>query len=75
MAKRYYSLCIFWKDSERFSLEFGDYDKQTVLDEAADLIMGSMGDDIVQYKVISTKDDQASINAAVDKLNATLKGA
>lgn len=66
MARTYYTLCT--RDNGVWSPQFGDYDRDTVTDEADDLYYGR------EYKrrdlkVIATKPDQASINAAVAKLN------
>jgi hypothetical protein len=73
MAKRYYTLCLLYKGADTWSIHFGDYDKQTVIDERLDVLDGYDADNIAAFKVISTKDDQPSINAAVAKLNSLLK--
>jgi hypothetical protein len=51
-------------------IEFGDYDKETVTGEAEKMReCADSAEEKIIYKVITTADDQASINAAVAKLN------
>ena len=62
-AHPYYSLVLFDKENGYWHVEFGDYDRRTVKDEAAEYF-GQ------RKKIIKTADDQKAINAAVDQLNA-----
>jgi len=71
--KTYYTLAIQWEKGDRYSPEFGDYDLECVNDERDDILYsydlkGS------QIKVIKTDCDQSSIDQAIAKLNAKLKG-
>lgn len=63
-AKSYYSLLI--KDSGKWMIHFGDYDREVVEDEQAD-VKGS--EPKAKTKIIRTGGTQAEIDAAVDELN------
>lgn len=58
---KYYSLVV--KENGVFALQFGDYNKQVVIDEREDSYEGC------KTKIICTKPDQASIDAAIKELN------
>ncbi len=59
---KYYTLCV--KRDGRWEPDFGDYDKDCVRDESSLLVDRGEG-----VKVVSSEDDQESINQAIDKLN------
>lgn len=65
MARKYYSLLIRDNSESPWQIEFGDYDRETVIDER-------LCQDIPKkhMKIITTGDKTADIVAAVDKLNA-----
>lgn len=69
MAKRrtYYTLLSRGPDDTRWAIEFGDYDRSVVRDEKDDMKDGDYCDHA--FKIITTLDDQASIDAAVAELN------
>jgi hypothetical protein len=70
-AKRYHSL-LERQANGRWAIAFGDYDRECVVQEREDMIDSAMDDDATEYKIITTADDQASIDAKVATLNATL---
>ena len=72
--KTYYTLAIQWEKGDRYSPEFGDYDLETVNDERDDLLNSWYDLKPKQIKVIKTDCSLASIDEAISKLNATLKG-
>lgn len=72
--KTYYTLAIQWEKGDRYSPEFGDFDLETVNDERDDLLNSWYDLKPKQIKVIKTDCAQASIDQAIEKLNATLKG-
>ena len=62
---KYYTLLE--KHAGAWAVAFGDYDREVVADERADLIDG--GQRAKDLKVITTNEDAASINAAIARLN------
>lgn len=71
--RTYYTLAVQWEKGDRYTPEFGDYDLECVQDEREDMLYSY---DLKgrQIKVIKTDDSQSSIDSAISKLNATLKG-
>ncbi len=63
--RRYYTLAVRFEASDEWSVQFGDYDRECVVQEKEDAY-----EDAYAAKVISSNDDQAAINAAIAKLNA-----
>ena len=70
MAKRraYFTLLSKGPDDDRWSIEFGDYDRNTVRDERDDMKDGHYCDH--RFRIIETGDTQAELDAAVALLNA-----
>ena len=62
---RYYTLLARESVTEPWGIQFGDYDKEVVEDEKFD-----QSESWPHLKIISSKDDQASIDAKVAELNA-----
>ena len=67
MKKAYYSLIARFEKSDSFSVQFGDYERETVAQEIEDSF-----DDCYQVKIISTAPEQAAIMARVAELNSKL---
>jgi len=70
MARRYFTL-LAKEPNENWAPQFGDYDRETVeaeRDEYKESI-GSTWPKGTKFSIISTADDQASIDACVAKLN------
>lgn len=69
--RRYHTLIVRWNRSEPFSIEFGSYDLQEVLDEKRAIVDASQSIHDGDCKVVTTAtDDQAAIDAAVADVNA-----
>ena len=66
MARQYHSLLLL--DQGQWRLEFGDYDRETVTAERDDYHQGG-GYPLRDLRIITTRDSQAAIDAAVAKLN------
>lgn len=64
-TKSYYSLLIL--EAGKWSIHFGDYDREVVEDEQADV---KDSQPKVKTKIISTGDSQAAIDAKVAELNS-----
>jgi len=64
-TKSYYSLLIL--QDGKWSIHFGDYDRQVVEDERDDC---KDSDPKAKMKIISTGDSQAAIDAKVSELNS-----
>ena len=64
-AKRYFILAVCFEASDTFSVQFGDYDREVVAQERADAY-----EDAYATRIVCTKDDQASMDRAIAKLNA-----
>ena len=60
----------------RWAVAFGDYDKQTVMDEREDMLDADITGQSFKRRaqrlkvIITTTSDQAEINAAIARLNA-----
>jgi hypothetical protein len=63
-TKSYYTLLIL--EAGKWYIHFGDYDKEVVEDEKADV---KDSDPKAKLKIIRTADAQAAIDAAVADLN------
>lgn len=63
-AKRYYTLLVRYEAGDAWKAAFGDYDRETVVDERDDSYA-----DAAATKIIATAPDQASIDAEVAQLN------
>ena len=61
---KYYTLIGKEETNGNYQLIFGDYDKQTVLDEKLDMV-----DEYKSLRIIKTSDKQTDINEAIDLLN------
>lgn len=70
MARRYHTLLIRENAAAPWAIHFGDFDRETVEQEAADMRDGHEAVARKNQKVISTGAAQADIDAAVAKLNA-----
>lgn len=67
---RYYTLVARTSTTEPWTPQFGDFDKDTVVQEAED--MKDSGD-FKLFKILTTSVHQKDIDAAVAKLNENLK--
>lgn len=72
MARKYYTLVSKEKTKNaRWAIEFGDYVRSVVVDERDNMKFEDFATDAkTQYKIISTSDQQADIDAAVRALNS-----
>lgn len=66
--KKYFSL--LQRIDGRWTIQFGDYVKSVVNQEKIDMIDSDDSLKSRDFTIITTSDDQASINAAVEALNA-----
>ena len=66
---KYYTLCVYEPDHDKWFIHFGDYDKETVADEMQDLNYGYDGIMMKHMRIVKTPDDQSAIDAVLDKLN------
>jgi hypothetical protein len=64
----YYTLLTRAKGTRQWQIHFGDYQKSVVEDERRDFKDGFSGL-TYETKMIKSKDDQASINAAIARFN------
>lgn len=62
---RYYTLAVF--EDDRWFADFGAYDRDDVADERQDRL--DHGVQARHLKIVSTRDWQPAILAAIDKLN------
>ena len=69
---KYYTLFVYEPDHQRWYNYFGDYDKQTVIDERDDMHNGWDGLLKQHMCIVKTSDDQTDIDAALDKLNGKI---
>jgi len=67
MAKKYYSLLVRSNTKSPWCVEFGDYDRDVVMDELRDYMYHD--NKRMNLKIICTGDTQAEINAEVERLN------
>lgn len=68
MSKSYFVLLSRQRGTRRWYIEFGDYQRQTVVTEQKDYRQGYDGQHF-ECKIIQTSADQKSIDAAVHQLN------
>lgn len=61
----YYTLAVQFDKGDTFSVQFGDYDRETVVQEIEDSYA-----DAHKVRIVRSGDTTAEINAAVAKLNA-----
>ena len=67
MSRKYYTLLI--RDAGKWSIHFGDFDRQVVLDEREDCRHGSNETKARDLKIIATTGKQVDIDAKVAELN------
>lgn len=65
MSKPYHTLLVKHNRGDRWSIEFGDYSRKVVKQEAEDSYS-----DAHRTTIITTADNQAAIEDAVARLNA-----
>lgn len=70
-ARKYYSL--LQRVNGKWTIQFGDYDRQVVADVADDMWDQGIGTKRADLKIITTGPKQSDIEAAVAKLNGTTK--
>jgi hypothetical protein len=72
--RKYFSLLAKEPDGQ-WSPQFGDYDREVVEEEQRDYKdhVGTTWPKGTKFSIIGTKDDQASIDACIAKLNTTFK--
>ena len=61
----YYTLAVQFDKGDSFSVQFGDYDREVVVQEIEDSYA-----DAHKVRIVRSGDTTAEINAAVAKLNA-----
>jgi hypothetical protein len=73
MAKKYFTLVVK-EPNGPWSPQFGDYERDTVVEEMADykqhVGQGCSFEKGTKFKIVTTGETQAAIEAAVAKLNA-----
>lgn len=69
---KYFTLFVYEQEHQKWFNYFGDYNKQTVIDERDDLNQGYDGILKQHMTIVQTRDDQSSINWALDKLNGKI---
>jgi len=67
MSKQYFSVIAKESKSDKWSIQFGDYDRTVAQDEADDM---KESGEWAMVKVIKTAPQQAAIESAVAALNA-----
>jgi hypothetical protein len=60
----YYSIAVQFEKGDKFSLQFGDYDREVVEQEVEDSYA-----DAHKVRIVRSGDTTAQINAAINKLN------
>jgi hypothetical protein len=70
-SRKYYTL-LTREDGSMWTIHFGDYDREVVEQERQDMLEGYHSPKTL--RIITTGHLQRDINAAVDRLNAGLKG-
>lgn len=68
MSRRYYTLCTIESDG-KWHPQFGDYDRETVLDEQAEYINAGWKR-TYETHVIATGDSQEAINKRIAEMNS-----
>lgn len=63
---KYYTLLILDPETNLYCIEFGDYDRETVMDEGFDR---EDSDESLRWKVIRTDEEQEAIDAEVQRIN------
>ena len=66
---KYYTLCVYEQDHDKWFIHFGDYELDVVADEKQDMNYGWDGIPMKHMRIIKTSDQQTDIDAALDKLN------
>ena len=66
MTRKYFTLLVKSDPRGAWCPEFGDYDRETVKDEMNDI---NGRDDVFACKIITTNDDQESIDRMVRNMN------
>lgn len=69
---KYFTLFVYEQEHQKWFNYFGDYNKQTVIDERDDLNQGYDGILKQHMTIVQTRDDQDAINWALDKLNGKI---
>jgi len=69
---KYFTLFVYEQEHQKWFNYFGAYDKQTVIDERDDLNQGYDGILKQHMTIVQTRDDQNSIDWALDKLNGKI---
>ena len=64
-AKRYYNLVVKFKRDDKWSVQYGSYNRSEVIQEIEDSYSNCY-----RARVLGSDDSQDAINAAVAKLNA-----
>ena len=68
--QKYYTLCVYELEHQKWFNYFGDYDRQTVIDERDDLHENLYHGILKQHmRIVKTSDQQTDIDAALDILN------
>jgi len=70
MKNKYFTLAIFDNETKKFHAEFGDYDRQTVRDEAEFTYYYTPKK---HMKILTSGDSQKDINEVIANLNEGLK--
>ena len=65
--RKYHTVIVRTRDCDEWHIHFGDYDKEVAKQERLDITYGDP--DILDATVITTNDDQASIDERVRELN------
>jgi hypothetical protein len=60
----YYSIAVQFERGDKFSLQFGDYDREVVVQEVEDSYA-----DAHKVRIVRSGDTTNQINAAINKLN------
>ena len=66
---KYYTLCVYEPQHDKWFIHFGDYELDVVADEKQDLNYGWDGIPMKHMQIVKTSDQQSDIDAALDKLN------
>ena len=67
--KTYYTLCVYEPQHDKWFIHFGDYELDVVADEKQEMNYGWDGIPMKHMRIVKTSDQQADIDAALDKLN------
>ena len=69
----YYTMVVYDPEFKQWYNEFGDYDKECVAYERDSYIHGFMDVKPKNIKILKTRDNPNSIQAAINKLNKAVK--